>query len=83
MTRPVSRATVLHAVLEPYAVKIARTVLWGGGGGDAALLPAKVGSVRLQMFQKTRVQAAVRPFDAIRSAESARHASRSWLCRKS
>ena len=39
LARPVSTDDAL-AVLEPFAVKVAWTVLWGGGGSDALSLPA-------------------------------------------
>jgi hypothetical protein len=37
--RPASADDAL-AVLEPFAVKVAWAVLWGGGGSDAVSLPA-------------------------------------------
>ena len=37
--RPASVDDAL-AVLEPFAVKVAWEVLWGGGGSDAVSLPA-------------------------------------------
>jgi len=37
--RPASVDDAL-AVLEPFAVKVAWAVLWGGGGSDAVSLPA-------------------------------------------
>jgi hypothetical protein len=44
--RPASADDAL-AVLEPFAVKVAWAVLWGGGGSDAVSLPANVLPVRL------------------------------------
>jgi hypothetical protein len=39
LARPVSTDDAL-AVLEPFAAKVAWTVLWGGGGSNAVSLPA-------------------------------------------
>jgi hypothetical protein len=45
---------MLNAVREPYAGKVARTVLRGPRFREGARLPSKRSSVRLNIFQQTR-----------------------------
>lgn len=49
MARPVSTIDAL-AVPEPYAVKVACAVLWGGSSSDAAPLPATAWLSHLDLF---------------------------------
>jgi hypothetical protein len=49
-------AEMLHAVREPYAGKLACTVLRGPRFREGTWLPSKGYSVRLKLFQQTRAQ---------------------------